>query len=284
MMMSILQGMRLIPILMLVTIMTGMRLIPRLMMVIIITVMGMSLKMMTIVKIEQFFGCALTKNCSIDIKEMNLDENVGFVSHFMRIHSKEMSGLCPLHQELSDYYFVNDSKMDSREVLVWLHPNFMIHMDDMIKLLELIFKQYNASEVNELQSCWYDWLTIHNHEFNLDHLELIFIPIFSSNHYFLFVVNIPKKMQFVENLSYDKQERGAISQLCDVLAGQVSTFFDGMGVVDAPYYIIDYPIEFVTPIKRVLRAKICAALMLSDRNDVRSEILEKMKAIRPSRP
>ncbi|KAL2921213.1 Ubiquitin-like-specific protease 1A [Bienertia sinuspersici] len=93
-----------------------------------------------------------------------------------------------------------------------------------------------------------------------DDMVSIFIPIFSSNHYFLIVVNIPqKKIQFIDNLSYDKQEKGAISQLCDVLANQA-------------------------PMRRVLRAKICAALVLSDRNDVRSEILDKMKAMRPSRP
>ncbi|KAL2931471.1 Ubiquitin-like-specific protease 1A [Bienertia sinuspersici] len=309
------------------------------------------------------FGCALTKNCSIDIEEMNLDGNVVFVSYFMRNHSKDMRGLRPLHQELCDYCFINDSEMDSREVMVWLHPNYIVHRDDMVsigsnseifcclidcwalmlnenerrkkgepvkfffnvsqsvKFLELAFQEDNATQVDELQSCWYEWLTVNNHGFNLEYVELIFIPIFSSNHYFLFVVNIPqKKIQLIDNLSYDKQEKCALSQLCECLADQVSTFFDGMGLVNAPY-IIDYPMEFVTlnwksskqnvdcglyvmmsmllfdgsdefsydnlktaPKRRVLRAKICAALVLSDRNDVRSEILDKMKAMRPSRP
>ncbi|KAL2902624.1 Halomucin [Bienertia sinuspersici] len=269
------------------------------------------------------FGCALTKNCSIDIEEMNLDENVVFVSYFMRNHSKDMKGLRPLHQELCDYYFVNDSEMDSREFMVWLHPNFINHGDDMVsvKFLELAFKEDNASQVDELLNCWHEWLTVNNHGFNLDTLELIFIPIFLSNHYFLFVVNIPqKKIQFIDSLSYDKQEKCALCQLCECLADQVSMFFDGMGLVNAPY-IIDYPMEFVTlnwksskqnvdcglyvmmsmllfhgsdefscdnlkkaPMRRVLRAKICTALVLSERNDVRSEILDKMKAMRPSRP
>ncbi|KAL2902795.1 Halomucin [Bienertia sinuspersici] len=263
------------------------------------------------------FGCALTKNCSIDIEEMNLDGNVVFVSYFMRNHSKDMRGLRPLHQELCDYCFINDSEMDSREVMVWLHPNYIVHRDDMVsigsnseifcclidcwalmlnenerrkkgepvkfffnvsqsvKFLELAFQEDNATQVDELQSCWYEWLTVNNHGFNLE---------------------------------------------CVELADQVSTFFDGMGLVNAPY-IIDYPMEFVTlnwksskqnvdcglyvmmsmllfdgsdefsydnlktaPKRRVLRAKICAALVLSDRNDVRSEILDKMKAMRPSRP
>ncbi|KAL2902625.1 Ubiquitin-like-specific protease 1A [Bienertia sinuspersici] len=190
-----------------------------------------------------------------------------------------------------------------------------------VKFLELAFKEDNASQVDELQNCWHEWLTVNNHGFNLDTLELIFIPIFSSNHYFLFVVNIPqKKIQFIDSLSYDKQEKCALCQLCECLADQVSMFFDGMGLVNAPY-IIDYPMEFVTlnwksskqnvdcglyvmmsmllfhgsdefscdnlkkaPMRRVLRAKICTALVLSERNDVRSEILDKMKAMRPSRP
>ncbi|KAL2896335.1 Ubiquitin-like-specific protease 1A [Bienertia sinuspersici] len=128
-----------------------------------------------------------------------------------------------------------------------------------VKFLELAFKEHNASEVDKLQGYWYDWLTVHSHGLNLDHLELIFIPIFSSNHYFLFVVNIPKKMQFIDNLSYDKQERGAISQLCDVLVDQVSSN------------------------EASFTAKLCAALVLYDRNDVKSEVLEKMKSMRPSR-
>ncbi|KAL2935777.1 Halomucin [Bienertia sinuspersici] len=69
------------------------------------------------------FGCALTKNCSIDIEEMNLDENVVFVSYFMRNHSKDMRGLRPLHQELCDYCFVNDSEMDSRDDMVSIGSN-----------------------------------------------------------------------------------------------------------------------------------------------------------------
>ncbi|KAL2905657.1 ATP-dependent protease ATPase subunit HslU [Bienertia sinuspersici] len=195
-----------------------------------------------------------------------------------------MRGLRPLHRELCDYCFINDSEMDSSlvlEVMVWLHPNFIIHRDDMV----------SVGSNSEIFCCFIDcWALMLNQNerrkkggpvkffFNVSQsvkfLELAFkeentfIPIFSSNHYFLFVVNIPqKKIQFIDNLSYDKQEKGALSQLCECLDDQVSTFFDGMGLVNAPY-IIKYPVEFV----------------LSNRNDVRSKILDKMKAMRPSRP
>ncbi|KAL2936905.1 Halomucin [Bienertia sinuspersici] len=274
------------------------------------------------------FGCALTKNCSIDIEEMNLDENVVFVSYFMRNHSKDMRGLRPLHQEMCDYCFVNDSEMDSREVMVRLHPYFIIHRDDMVSIgcnseifccvIDCWALMLNENERRKKGTCEGQILEL---AFQEDNATQIFIPIFSSNHYFLFVVNIPqKKIQLIDNLSYDKREKCALSQLCECLDDRVSTFFDGMGLVNAPY-IIDYPMEFVTlnwksskknvdcglyvmmsmlwfdgsdefsydnlktaPIRRVLQAKICAALVLSDRNDVRSEILDKMKAMRPSRP
>ncbi|KAL2931296.1 ATP synthase subunit b [Bienertia sinuspersici] len=162
------------------------------------------------------------------------------------------------------------------EVMVWLHPNFIIHRDDMVSI----------GSNSEIFCCVIDcWALMLN-----------------------------------EN---ERRKKGGpvkfffnVSQSAD----QVSTFFDGMGLVNVPY-IIDYPMEFVTlnwksskqnvdcglyvmmsmllfdgsdefsydnlktaPMRRVLRAKICAALVLSDRNDVRSEILDEMKAMRPSRP
>ncbi|KAL2931730.1 Multidrug resistance-associated protein 1 [Bienertia sinuspersici] len=174
------------------------------------------------------------------------------------------------------YYLSNILFICAREVMVWLHPNFIIHMDDMVSI----------GSNSEIFCCVIDcWALMLNENERRKKGE-------------------PVKFFF------------NVSQSSD----QVSTFFDGVGLVNSPY-IIDYHMEFVTlnwksskqnvdcglyvmismllfdgsdefscdnlktaPMRRVLRAKICAALVLSDRNDVRSEILDKMKGMRPSRP
>ncbi|XP_021739638.1 uncharacterized protein LOC110706035 [Chenopodium quinoa] len=140
----------------------------------------------------------------------------------------------------------------------------------------------------------------------------IFLPCLWGNQYCLFVVNLTEgKIQFIDNLNYDEDNRMFLKKLSSLLCDMISTFFDQRLTQSGD--MVDYALEFPTlnwrsskdnsdfgvyimmsmllfngvdefkcevvktaSNRKILRIQIAASLVLSDMNEARSIIIDKV--------
>ncbi|XP_021743326.1 uncharacterized protein LOC110709413 [Chenopodium quinoa] len=187
-------------------------------------------------------------------------------------------------------------------------------------LLEVANKDNNTQDIDKLFDIWSRWMFIPCNDFDLANVELIFVPILLSEHFFLIVVNLKEeKLQFIDNMSYDTKYMSEVEKFSDVLSDMLSTFLDQRipQSNDLMKNMVEYTLESpslnwksrkqtndcgiytmvsmlhfdgadvfncdvlrTVAIRRVLRAQIAATLVLSDMNIVRDEVLKKLYEFR----
>ncbi|XP_056692913.1 uncharacterized protein [Spinacia oleracea] len=182
------------------------------------------------------------------------------------------------------------------------------------EILELLWQDStNEAAMDQLLICWKEWIDIYNNGFDITCVDLVFVPFFRERHFFLFVLNLKTKtMQHVDNLVYDEAQIIDLESFSTTLCDLLGTFLDDRGnnhegdIGTYPMEEIEFDwktakgsdldcgiytmISMLTfegikcscpdlkePRKRiVLRAEICATLVLSDMNDKRAEVLNKL--------
>ncbi|XP_056691221.1 uncharacterized protein [Spinacia oleracea] len=182
------------------------------------------------------------------------------------------------------------------------------------EILELLWQDLtNTAAMDQLLVCWKEWSDVHYSGFDITCVDLVFVPFFRERQFFLFVLNLKiKTMQHVDNLVYDEAQIIDLeffsTTLCDLLGSflderghnhedDTGTFpmeeveFDWKTLkgsdLDCEIYTMISMLTFEEikcscpdlkePRKRiVMRAEICATLLLSDMNDKRAEVLNNV--------
>uniref|UniRef100_A0A803LSA5 Uncharacterized protein n=1 Tax=Chenopodium quinoa TaxID=63459 RepID=A0A803LSA5_CHEQI len=167
--------------------------------------------------------------------------------------------------------------------------------------------------MDQLQVCWKEWIQVTNNSFDISVVDLVFVPIYAYHHFRVFALNMKKKtMQLLDNLVYEEATMETIKHLSAILCDNLSTLFNSLGHPEFSE-VGDYAMEEVMfswknnkghdqdcgiysmmsvllfegaafscdalmrEISRVvLRAEICATLVLSDMNDGRHLVLNSL--------
>ncbi|KAL2902440.1 Ankyrin repeat and KH domain-containing protein 1, partial [Bienertia sinuspersici] len=257
--------------------------------------------------------------CSISIGQPC--DDVVYVSAFMRSNRAIMKSLPRLHQEIADFCLVDDDESPLLGVdLVWYDLNHSIPGDELLSLQggEHIYQsvlEHWAILLNLNQAA----TSVKPQKFYFGVEQSVFIPMLISKHYFLFVCNFEKKtIQFLDNRVYEEKDIDQFCKVSDVLADMLSTFLDirchpnasnilefQMEVVnfdwksstetnDCGVYAMIHMLLFegssftCEDLKRVkkralMRAQICATLVLMDANSARSDVLTRLQEFNPQR-
>ncbi|KNA04232.1 hypothetical protein SOVF_201580 [Spinacia oleracea] len=218
------------------------------------------------------------------------------VGYFMRFYKRNMKRMPELHQEVADYCLVDDLVVvDAEETLVWFDPVHMIQKEDMLSLAE------DHEIYLSIIECWALMINVNE------------MQNASPPSKFCFGV---RQSEILELLwQYSTNEAAMDQLLCDLLGsflddkghnheGDIGTFameeveFDWKNPkgsdLDCGVYTMIGMLTFEgikcscpdlkEPRQRIImRAEICATLVLSDMNDKQAEVLKHVADFNPKR-
>uniref|UniRef100_A0A803KU36 Ubiquitin-like protease family profile domain-containing protein n=1 Tax=Chenopodium quinoa TaxID=63459 RepID=A0A803KU36_CHEQI len=185
-------------------------------------------------------------------------------------------------------------------------------------LVKLWDDENDIDVMDQLQVCWKEWIQVTNNNFDISVVDLVFVPIYVYHHFWVFALNMKKKtMQLLDNSVYEEATMETIKHLSVILCDHLSTLFNSLGHLEFSE-VGDYAMEEVMfswknnkgydqdcgiysmmcmllfegatfscdalmrPSSRVvLRAEICATLVLSDMNDGRQLVLNSLCNFNP---
>ncbi|XP_073059459.1 uncharacterized protein [Primulina eburnea] len=161
-----------------------------------------------------------------------------------------------------------------------------------------------------MRSCWNDWLSQNSYDLSL--VEMIFLPFRFNNHVAAVVINFrEQKIQYLDNWKYDESEN-SFFQSAHIVYNEMVMFLKANNYVKGADGILKYEIEnvafnwktkkrdvdsgvylmhhmkyfegvvysspnlFKADIRRGIRAEICTTIVLSEVNELRSDVLSKV--------
>ncbi|KAL2931625.1 Halomucin [Bienertia sinuspersici] len=210
--------------------------------------------------------------CSISIGQPC--DDVVYVSAFMRSNRAIMKSLPRLHQEIADFCLVDDDESPLLGVdLVWYDLNHSIPGDELLSLQGVFSKDDNDKEVDTLFSCWTDWVDNVNNNFDLSEVKLAdMLSTFLDIRCHPNASNILEFQMEVVNFDWKSSTE---TNDCGVYAMIHMLLFEGSS----------FTCEDLKRVKKraLMRAQICATLVLMDANSARSDVLTRLQEFNPQR-
>ncbi|KAL2926350.1 Halomucin [Bienertia sinuspersici] len=200
--------------------------------------------------------------------------NFVYVSAFMRSNRAIMKSLPRLHQEIADFCLVDDDESPLLGVdLVWYDLNHSIPGDELLSLQGVFSKDDNDKEVDTLFSCWTDWVDNVNNNFDLSEVKLAdMLSTFLDIRCHPNASNILEFQMEVVNFDWKSSTE---TNDCGVYAMIHMLLFEGSS----------FTCEDLKRVKKraLMRAQICATLVLMDANSARSDVLTRLQEFNPQR-